>query len=251
MGEKTKREQVAWIYDFVLLFLCAYVLLALAVDTFFRLPREVRTILEYSDTLICALFMADFLGRLWLAPNKWRYLRWGWIDFFSSIPATGILRAGRLFRVVRILRLFRGVRSTKVLIAYILKHRAQGVFASTALVSFVLIVFSSIAILQAEKGPGGNIHTPEDALWFSFATITTVGYGDIYPITRLGRFVAVLLMTAGMGMFGVFTGLIASWFLGQEAEAETRQIHRLAEQIHALSREIDRLSRAPGPPPED
>ena len=81
------------------------------------------------------------------------------------------------------------------------------------IVAIMLVLFSSIAILEVENAPNSNIKTAEDALWWAYVTITTVGYGDLYPVTTKGRLIALVLMTAGVGLFGVFTGYLASWFV--------------------------------------
>jgi voltage-gated potassium channel len=85
-----------------------------------------------------------------------------------------------------------------------------------------MIIFGSIAILQVEHDPNSNIKTAEDAIWWAFVTITTVGYGDKYPVTTEGRIIAGFLMITGVGLFGTFTGFIASWFLepGKSKESE-------------------------------
>jgi voltage-gated potassium channel len=77
----------------------------------------------------------------------------------------------------------------------------------------MMVIFSSVAILQVEDDPTGNIKTAEDALWWSYVTITTVGYGDKYLVTSEGRLIAAFLMTAGVGLSGTFTGYVASWFV--------------------------------------
>jgi voltage-gated potassium channel len=84
---------------------------------------------------------------------------------------------------------------------------------SVALISILMIIFSSIAILQFEKDINSNIKTAEDAIWWSYVTITTVGYGDKYPITTEGRIIGAILMTTGVGIFGTFTALVSSWFI--------------------------------------
>ena len=83
-----------------------------------------------------------------------------------------------------------------------------------------MIIFSSIAILQMEDTADGNIKTAEDALWWAYVTITTVGYGDKYPVTIEGKIIAAALMTAGVGLFGTFTGYVASWFLDDRQKNE-------------------------------
>jgi voltage-gated potassium channel len=80
----------------------------------------------------------------------------------------------------------------------------------------LLIIFSSIAILQVEKDPASNIKSAEDAIWWAYVTITTVGYGDKYPVTTEGRVIAAVLMTAGVGLFGTFTAYVASWFVAEK-----------------------------------
>lgn len=78
-----------------------------------------------------------------------------------------------------------------------------------------MIIFSSIAILQVEVDTNSNIKTSEDAIWWAYVTITTVGYGDKFPITTEGRMIVALLMTVGVGLFGTFTAYLASWFVGE------------------------------------
>ena len=84
-----------------------------------------------------------------------------------------------------------------------------------------MVIFSAIAILQVETDPNSNIKTAEDAIWWAYVTITTVGYGDKFPVTTEGRIIAAALMTVGVGLFGTFTGFIASFFLGDKKEEST------------------------------
>jgi voltage-gated potassium channel len=81
------------------------------------------------------------------------------------------------------------------------------------ILAFLILIFSSIAILQVENTANGNIKTAEDAIWWAYTTITTVGYGDKYPVTSEGRLIAIFLMTFGVGMFGTMTAYISSLFI--------------------------------------
>jgi voltage-gated potassium channel len=94
-------------------------------------------------------------------------------------------------------------------------------------VSLLLVVFASVAILQFEQVQGANITTAQDAVWWAVVTLTTVGYGDRYPITGEGRAVATLLMVAGVGLFGTFSGYVASWFLVPGKERQESEVSEL------------------------
>jgi len=90
-----------------------------------------------------------------------------------------------------------------------------------AVIAVLTTILASIFILEVEENaPGSNIRTAEDAIWWSYVTITTVGYGDKYPVTTEGRIIAAVLMTVGVGLLGTFTGFLASWFVSEEKEEE-------------------------------
>jgi voltage-gated potassium channel len=203
-------------FQVLIILLSVYVLGALFVDTVFVLPTETSSLLTLVDNGICVVFLLDFIIRFSKADNKLHFMKWGWIDLVSSIPTVDALRAGRLFRLIRLIRILRAVRSTKLLVSYVFNNRKQGTFSAVAMISVLLIIFSSIAILNVESNPESNIKTAEDALWWSFVTITTVGYGDRFPVTTEGRLIAATLMIAGVGLFGTFTGFIASWFMEEK-----------------------------------
>ncbi|MBM9576228.1 potassium channel family protein [Leptospira sp. 201903070] len=218
MENKTQRQFPFALIDLAVVVLSIYVLLTLLISSFVKMDSELEKLLNLIDNLICVFFIFEFFYKLFTAESKLTYLKWGWIDLLSSIPTLDYFRAGRLFRLIRLIRILRALRSTKHLINFIFKNKAQGTFSSVALIAFIIIIFSSIAILQVENDPSSNIKTAEDALWWSYTTVTTVGYGDKFPVTGEGRLIATILMTAGVGLFGTFTGFVASWFLSIKPE---------------------------------
>ena len=213
MTINSKNENQLGLLNLVVFVLSIYVLLAILADTVFKLPAETSTLLTYIDNTICVFFFAEFCIRFYKAENKLAFMKWGWIDLISSIPAVSYLRAGRILRLIRLLRLIRAFRSTQMFVKYVFRNKAKGAFTSVTLLAILLIIFSSIAILQVEKDPNSNIKSAEDAIWWAYVTITTVGYGDKYPVTMEGRIIAAVLMTAGVGLFGTFTAYVSSWFV--------------------------------------
>jgi voltage-gated potassium channel len=214
MKEKaeSKENKLDFLNIFVIL-LSIYVLAALLVDTFFKLSPETSKLLNLIDNVICVFFFLEFCIRFYRAESKLKFMRWGWIDLISSIPNFDFLRAGRALRLIRLLRILRAFRSTKHLFNHIFKNKIQGTFTTVSVIAVLMIIFSAITILQFEDAPNSNIKSAEDALWWAYVTITTVGYGDKFPVTMEGRIIAAILMTVGVGLFGTFTGFLSSWFM--------------------------------------
>jgi voltage-gated potassium channel len=223
--------------NLIIIVLSVYVLFALLVDTFFTLPSNIHDLLQIIDDGICFVFIYEFFHRLIIAENKLKFLKWGWIDLVSSIPSFPFIRFGRLFRLVRLLRILRAFRSVRVLAKHIFRNRVQGTMSLVTIITCLIVIFSSISILIVEKDPNSNIKSAEDAVWWSLVTVTTVGYGDKFPVTTEGRIIGVILMFVGVGMFGTFTAYVASWFTaGALKEKETK------EKIEAAKEYLDENS---------
>lgn len=230
-------------FQFFTLVLSIYVLITLFIESVVAIPSDVSEVLRITDNIICMFFLTDFAIRFKAAESKRSFMKWGWIDLLSSIPMLDAFRYGRIVRVVRVLRILRAVRSTKVILSYVFKNKMQGTFSLVSVVSIILVIFGAIAMLQLEKGvDGSNIHSANDALWWAFVTITTVGYGDFYPVTYEGRIIAAILMTAGVGLFGTFTGFVASWFLEEDEDDQGKHIvTSLKDEVSELRSEIQQL----------
>ncbi len=240
-------------FQLLILVLSFYVLGALIADTFFALSAEVSRLLRYMDLVVCVFFFADFCVRLRAAKDKWRFMRWGWIDLLASIPA-GWLMGAKAVRAVQLIRLLRAFKSLQVIWRLLFRNKAQGVLASAATLTVLLLAFGAITILLVESpNPDSPIDTAEEALWWAIVTVTTVGYGDYYPITTPGRVVAVMLMVCGVGLFGSFAAYISSLFIADQSERETRQhradremVRQLGHQVAQLNEEVRALREALG-----
>jgi len=200
-------------FQILLVALSVFVLAALAAEAALPLSQPTKTILQDIDAGICVIFLWDFFHRLIKAPDQRTFWKWGWIDLLSSIPMLPAFRWGRAVRVIRVMRILRGIRSLKAIGEVLFRNRARGTFATALFACLLVVCFSSIAILHVESDADSNIKNPGDALWWSLTTVTTVGYGDRFPVTAEGRLIGAFLMTAGVGLFAIFTAYLASFFV--------------------------------------
>jgi voltage-gated potassium channel len=234
-------------YHLFMLVLCVYALVVLGVEALCTLDQSTHSILDSADICVCGIFFIDFLVSFIRSENRRQYFfQWGWIDLASSIPTIGVLRWGRAARIMRIFRVLRGVRATKILATFILDRRAEGAFLAAALISILLIISSSISILHFEKDEtNANIRSPDDAMWWAITTITTVGYGDKYPVSLEGRIVASILMIAGIGLFGTFSGFVAAWFLKPRDRQRGNELDAIRQQLDEIMRHLQMQAAAP------
>lgn len=183
-------------------------------------------------------FALDYFIRLWAARERRRYFTKHLLDLAIVIlPILGPLR------LVRLVVLFRVVNRKAA--ASLRGHVALYVTVSAA----ALIFCASLAVLNAERqappSAHANILTIGTALWWACVTVTTVGYGDHYPVTTEGRFIAVGLMIGGMALIGVVVASFAAWFIGrvqveeEEARAATqRDLDQITERLDVVTQEL-------------
>lgn len=185
------------------------------------------------------LLAADYLIRIYLASERWAFVKSNPIDLL--VIALPLLRPLRLLRLVTLLSAMNRHASSS------LRGRV-GVYVGG---SVTLVVFvASVAVLDAERGGDGAIQTFGDAVWWAMTTISTVGYGDAFPITTTGRAIAVGLMLAGIALLGVVTASLASWLLERVAEVEEEGHSETQDDIAALADEVRQLRELLAPAAE-
>lgn len=184
---------------------------------------ELQDILRIMNSLLSGVFMVDFIYRLFTAHSKRGYFfkQYGWADLLASVPLPQLklLRVLRLFRVLRLLReLGPGT------VAHSLVEDRAGSALFTLLMAGILVLqFGSLAILRVEQAAAdGNIKTASDALWYTIVTISTVGYGDRFPVTDAGRLLGAAIIVVGVGIFGTFTGYLANFFLAPAKDKQAQ-----------------------------
>ena len=230
-------------------FILLLTLFSLAIMVLLLLPRlspATTVTLTAVDTLICFVFLWDFARSMRRAESKRDYFlhHGGWLDLLGSIPTipgipwTALLRLARLGRLARIMRFLRA-GNKEAMWQDFKEHRAESALYITAFIAIVMITVAAVFVLQVEsRAADPNIVTGGDAFWWAFVTITTVGYGDKYPTTGLGRFMAMILMVIGVGIFGVLTSYLSSAFINP-TEEEKNEV--LSESNPDLYRELQLL----------
>jgi voltage-gated potassium channel len=205
----------------------------LAVPLAVHLPAAVATGFDVVDYLVWAAFAVEYSVKLYLAPSRRRFFTSHLIDLMVvALPALRPLRALRLLRLLTLGRV-------GAVLANALK-RAREIFTHHGL-HFVLLAVVGIvfACSAAELGfeqhaHGSTIHNFGDALWWSIVTVTTVGYGDQYPVSAGGRGVAVVLMLVGIGLIGILTATVASYFVADKAEQDKAELNERLDRIETL-----------------
>ena len=181
----------------------------LTVSFFLDHESELYRLLNYYDWGLCAFFLYDFFEELFTSKNRTKYFfTVGWLDLLSSIPVVHEFRFARIVRVIRIIRIF---HSAKLLIEYLRSNRKSSLYGAIVMTLVSIIILSSFFVLWVEQDVG-NIKTAEDALWWTFISVTTVGYGDYYPVTNEGKLLASLLIMSGIVGFGTVVSYLSGKF---------------------------------------
>lgn len=227
--------------DIPLLVLAAIMVVLLLVPFVFQTTQDEDNLLDTIDWFIYACFAADYLIKLYLAPAKWQHVKTHWLDLvILTLPMLRPLRIARSVRVLRLLRLarlltFAGAGFEKV--RGILVARGLNIIL---LVTGALVIACAALVTIAEEQGGGSIHDFGDALWWAAATITTVGYGDVVPVTPEGRGIAVFLMITGIAFYSILTANIAAHFIESSAAKEAKVVDgATSEKLDAV---LQRLS---------
>ena len=175
---------------------------------------DVFMVLSIMNAILTSIFIVDFLYRLLTTNSKKHYMihEFGWADLLASMPfpQAKIFRLFRIFRVYRLMKKF-GMHG---ILRELMSNRGSGALLTIFFLTICVLEFGSMAILAVEaSSPDAKIITASDAIWWIMTTITTVGYGDMYPVTSAGRMVGVLVMVIGIGLFSTIAGFLANAFV--------------------------------------
>jgi voltage-gated potassium channel len=230
MRLETWKKYTEWpLTGLAIIFLILY-----SIQVISNLPESKTAVINMSIQIIWVAFILDYIVQLTLASNR---KMWFWKNSYQlAIIALPMLRPLRLLRLLSLLKLLQQIAFKALqgkLLVYVI---------STA---FFLVYMGALGVLDAEQNaPHSNIKNFGDAIWWATTTITTVGYGDYYPVTLTGRLVAVGLMVSGVAVVGVVTASLASWLVSQinanSIQNEKQQEQKILDAIQAINDKIDK-----------
>lgn len=202
----------AW-WDWGVIVLTAFSLLLLVAESSVAAESVEGHWLRWIDTAVCGVFVLDFAVRFARADKRWTFVKRNWFDLLGAIPLVGPLRTFRVVRLIRILRFTRVITLARRLMRRFDVAMPSQTFGYLGAIAVIVWLTAAFVFYGFESGVNESVRGIDDALWWSMTTLSTVGYGDLYPKTNGGRVVAFTTMIFGVGVLGTLAATIATAFI--------------------------------------
>jgi voltage-gated potassium channel len=193
------------------------------------------------DYMVWALFALEYGIKMFLSPSRIHFFKTHILDllivavpFFRPMRMARLARLGRLGRVGVVLA--RGIKRARDLLSH------KGLHFVLLTVTMIIFACAGLATVAERSAQGSNIHNFGQALWWSVVTVTTVGYGDHYPVSAFGQGIAVVLMLVGIGLIGILTATVASYFVGQDLSRDNTERDLMRTELEAARSERQNLT---------
>lgn len=234
MQKKVENIRVKWdkLTEIPLLVLSLIFLVTLIIPVAHPVSSRTKFWIERTNYIIWAIFVLDYLFKLISSPKKLLFIKSNIFELL--VVAVPVFRPLRLLRFIPTVLFFLN-RS---------KSTLSGKILNFAILAAVLVVVpASVLIFQVEHNvKGANIKTLGDSLWWAISTVTTVGYGDKFPITTTGKCLAAVVMLVGISLLGVITAAIASWFVKSDEEiVDQNQLDKVLAELQEIKKRLDFL----------
>nr|WP_086939735.1 potassium channel family protein [Thaumasiovibrio occultus] len=250
MNKNTSRDHELYPLSLMSFGLSLVSLIVITFALLYHNNSEIHEWLLKVDATICVIFWSQLLFDLWRSNDRRHYLSYHWIDFVASVPLIGFLRYARIVQIFRIIRLF---RQSRHVLSRLAQEPTETTFASLILLLTLIFTVGSTSMLMAEStDPNASINSISDAIWWVLVTISTVGYGDYFPVTFWGRVVAAAVIVSGIAIFGMIAGLVSSGIqkrhqakAEEEADQDMRILlanqHQILAKLSAIEKRLDAL----------
>lgn len=246
--------------EVAILLLIGAVLVVLGVDRGFELTDAQRNTLAATDTIICVVFLAEFLWRMRFAESKaWYWSRY-WIDFVASLPLAGVLRIGRVARLARVIRAARVARTARMAclcrglrsLAFLSRgfDKIAGlfslqVFSRPLILTIGVLLVGGWAIARLEQGHSGGAGAVDSfwgGIWWSFTTVITGGFSAVHsPESAAGRLLTAFLIILGIVLTGALTAGLANILLGDETARIERKQAAMQGSLEQTASRVERI----------
>ncbi|AGK97364.1 potassium channel family protein [Clostridium pasteurianum] len=216
-----KNSKLKRSYELSMALLSIIIIIMIILEYMNTLSLKETEIMDITDNVITIVFAIDYFTRLILSKNKKEFFKHNIIDLIAIIPFNSIFQVARILKITRLARLTKIFKVFRLLRVFVLLEKFKknmddffktNNFHYAVWITFTTVIIGAVGMYLAE----GRSFT--DSLWWSFVTVTTVGYGDISPSTTSGRIIAAILMLVGIGFLGILTGTISTFFIKQEKE---------------------------------
>jgi voltage-gated potassium channel len=225
-----ERHEVAW--ELAMAFLAIlFVAIGFALEA---ADPSISPALESADLALTVVFAVEFASRFAASYDRRQYLRGHWIDVLALLPIARGVRVARLARLFRLVRVFAGVFRAVDRLTELANYRGLTLIIISWL--GVMVIFC-LGFFLAERDINPDIRSPFDALWWGISTLTTVGYGDVYPRTAEGRIAASGLMLLGVGLFSAVTAIVSSYLISQSTETLAKDPIATIDRLGRLARD--------------
>jgi len=219
--ESSSRDTLSLGYEIFIAIVSVLSVVNMAIAYLPGMDPDAVNVIYIINLALTLIFLGDFGYRFYTAESRSYYFvrDWGWADLLACVPFLRFLRLLRVFKAYRLVNRI----GMDTIIKYLSKERAQTALYILIFAVIFILETGGVLVLQAERAnPAANIQTANDAIWWAYVTITTVGYGDRFPVSGAGRLVGIVVMTTGVGVFATFAGFLSNKLL-TPAEPETKE----------------------------
>lgn len=260
ISKAEEGDRASRIFDWTIMILIALSVISIILESFENIAARHQTVLRMFEAITVIIFTVEYMLRIWTADYlypkakhprlKYVFSFMAVVDLFAILPFflpffsadlrfLRMLRLFRLFRLLRVFKLGRYFDALHVIVKVIRESGTQLVMA--AVICFFVMLFSAIVMYTVEN-PEQPDQFPNviSSLWWAICTLTTVGYGDVYPVTAIGKFLTSLISVAGIGIIAIPTGIIAAGFnrvISREKEKSESEKAQTCDLLENKSRE--------------